>query len=456
MAKNKILFFCRNCGYESPKWVGQCPACKEWNTFQEETVVSGKKEGGYQNQSLRSTPKKLTEIDVGALERVQTGISELDRILGGGIVPGALILLGGEPGIGKSTLALQIALENNELKCFYVSGEESEQQIKLRAERINALNQKTVIFCDTDLDEIRRRALDISPDLLIVDSIQTLNSTQFDSGPGSVTQVRECTSGLLRFAKENGIPVLLIGHINKEGSIAGPKVLEHIVDTVLQFEGDQHHFYRLLRVQKNRFGATSELALFEMAEKGLKEILNPSDILINQSDQSLSGISVAAAMDGLKPFLIEVQSLVSSAVYGTPQRSPTGIDVRRLNMLLAVLEKRAGFNLGTKDVFINIAGGLKVVDPAIDLAIIVAILSSTADMSVPKNVCFVGEVGLSGEIRPVSRVQQRINEAEKLGFSRIYLSSYNEKNIDDRPRNIKLVFLDQVGRLPKMVFGTNE
>ncbi len=456
MTKNKTLFFCRNCGSESPKWVGQCPSCKEWNTLQEETVVSGKKDGGYQNQSLRSTPKKLTDIEVGVQKRVRTGISELDRILGGGIVPGALILLGGEPGIGKSTLALQVAVGNNELKCFYVSGEESEQQIRLRAERISALNQETIIFCDTDLDEIRRRAADIHPDLLIVDSIQTLNSAQFDSGPGSVTQVRECTSGLLRFAKENGIPVLLIGHINKEGNIAGPKVLEHIVDTVLQFEGDQHHFYRLLRVQKNRFGATSELALFEMAEKGLKEILNPSDILINQSDQSLSGISVAAAMDGLKPFLIEVQSLVSSAVYGTPQRTPTGIDVRRLNMLLAVLEKRAGFNLGTKDVFINIAGGLKVVDPAIDLAIIVAILSSAADISVPKNVCFVGEVGLSGEIRPVSRVQQRINEAEKLGFNKIFLSSYNEKNIDERPRNIKLIFLNQVGRLPKMVFDTKE
>ncbi len=454
MAKQKSVFICQKCAAESPKWIGKCPSCGEWNSYVEEVVVKERSGLSASSRLTRSVVKPIHEITSIQKDRLITGISEFDRILGGGVVPGSLILLGGDPGIGKSTLALQVAMEAN-FKVLYVSGEESDEQIKMRAERLGVNNKNCYVLCETLLDEILNHIHDVSPALVVIDSIQTLYTDQIESSPGSVSQVRECSSRLLRLAKETGTPILLIGHITKEGTIAGPKVLEHIVDTVLQFEGDLNHVFRILRVNKNRFGATSELAIFEMRESGLIQVLNPSEILISQSDEELSGVAIAATIDGLRPYLVEIQSLVSSAVYGTPQRSSTGFDTRRLNMLLAVLEKKASFRLATKDVFINIAGGLRISDPAVDLALVVAILSSSVDLPVSKKICFAAEVGLTGEVRPVSRIIQRIKEAEKLGFEKIYISRYNSKNIKASDYKIKVVFIGRVEELVKSVFAGN-
>ncbi len=451
MAKTKSIFICQNCGANSPKWIGKCPVCNEWNTYVEEIVQKPKPFSG-SFVKTKSSPKVLSEISLSNAERIHTGINELDRILGGGMVPGSLILLGGEPGIGKSTLALQLALKSNKHKILYVSGEESEQQIKLRADRIGNTNGNCYILCETNLENIFSQLSQVLPEIVIIDSIQTIHTDKIESSPGSVSQVRESASQLLGYAKESAVPVILIGHITKDGSLAGPKVLEHIVDTVLYFEGDRNHLYRILRANKNRFGSTSELGLFEMSNKGLSEITNPSEMLISHFDENLSGVCIASTIDGIRPFLIESQALVSSAVYGTPQRSSTGFDLRRLNMLLAVLEKRAGFKLASKDVFLNIAGGIKVADPAIDLAVISAILSSSLDVPVNKKKCFSAEVGLSGEIRPVSRIEQRIIEAEKLGFEKMYLSKYNLKGLNIKNLKIKIVALEKIEDLVKQLF----
>lgn len=452
MAKNKTVYICQNCGAESAKWLGKCPHCFEWNTLAEQQRQTAKSYTRGYTSSSTAQPQIIDDIATEGYTRINTKIGELNRVLGGGLVPGAVLLIGGEPGIGKSTLALQMALMAQQLTTLYVSGEESELQIKLRAQRIGTTNQSCYILSETLQENILHHIHELSPDAIIVDSVQTLYSENLDSSPGTVTQVRECSAGLMKLAKTTGIPVILIGHINKEGHLAGPKVLEHMVDTVLHFEGDLHHMYRLLRVNKNRFGATSEIAIFEMQEKGLREVTNPSEILITQSEEQLSGVSIAATIDGNRPFLIETQALVSSAVYGTPQRSTTGFDIRRLNMLLAVLEKKARFQLAAKDVFLNIAGGLKVTDPAIDLAVLVAILSSSADIPIDSNFCFAAEVGLSGEIRPVNRIQQRINEAGKLGFKRIYLSKYNEKNMEQPNVPIELKYIKEIGDIYQELF----
>jgi len=426
--KTKTTYFCQSCGAQSPKWVGRCPACGEWNTYVEEVIVKG--DEGKHRDSVSSTrqrapkPQLLNEITVGGEVRLPVPDKELSRVLGGGMVPGSLVLFGGEPGIGKSTLMLQLAVSLKNMKVLYVSGEESEQQIRMRAERLGVQNPNCYILTETSTQNIFKQREMIEPDLLIIDSIQTLHTAHIESSPGSVSQVRECASELLRFAKESGTPVFLIGHITKDGSLAGPKVLEHMVDTVLQFEGDRNHVYRLLRTTKNRFGSTNELGIYEMQGSGLREVSNPSEILITSRDEPTSGVAIAAMMEGMRPMLVEIQSLVSSAAYGTPQRSSTGFDLRRLSMLLAVLEKRCGFRLGAKDVFLNIAGGLKVEDPGIDLAVVCAVLSSNADIPVSPRVCFAAEVGLSGEIRPVNRIEQRISEAEKLGFEEVYISKY--------------------------------
>ena len=424
--KTKTVWFCKECGNESTKWMGRCPACGEWNSMVEETVATGKK-----NASAAVTvpgaghkPLPLSEIDSSVESRISLNNGEVDRILGGGMVEGSLVLIGGEPGIGKSTLSLQIPLHCPDLKTLYVTGEESEKQVKLRAARIGGDCSNCLIYSETLMEDIIAQARSIMPDLMVVDSVQTMFSRNVESSPGSVTQIKETAAMLLRFAKETGVPVILIGHITKEGSIAGPKILEHIVDVVLQFEGDNRGAYRLLRSIKNRFGSTSELAVFEMTGKGLREVSNPSEMLIPMHEEGLSGVAVSAMLDGTRPFLIEVQSLVSTAAYGTPQRSATGFDVRRLNMLLAVLEKRAGFKLSIKDVFLNMAGGLKVSDPACDLAVIAAVLSSNFDFAIPSDVCFAGEIGLSGEIRPVAQTDRRIIEAARLGFKRIFVSSF--------------------------------
>jgi len=451
MAKSKSIFVCQNCGNESSRWIGRCPACGEWNSFVEE-IIQKKSPSLVMHSDKIQKPKILSEIETAQTNRTQTGSLEFDRLLGGGLVPGSMILLGGEPGIGKSTLALQVALGMNQVNTLYVSGEESAYQIKIRAERLGIQNDRCFILGETKLDNILSQSEENRPELLIIDSIQTIFSEEIESSPGSISQVRECAARLLFYAKNTSIPVLLIGHITKDGSLAGPKVLEHMVDTVLYFEGDRNHLYRILRVNKNRFGSTSELGVFEMRDTGLKEIDNPSDLLISHFNEQLSGVAVAATLDGTRSFLIETQALVSTAVYGTPQRSSTGFDLRRLNMLLAVLEKRAGFKLGTKDVFLNIAGGLKVSDPAIDLAVISAILSSSLDASIRKTKCFSAEVGLSGEIRPVSRIEQRIKEAEKLGFEQIYLSRYNLKGIKKSQYQIKLVPLEKIENLVKSLF----
>lgn len=453
MSKTKTIWVCQNCGVESSKWIGRCPSCNEWNTYIEEIVrkTSAGKIPGY---TSTGTAKPVTLQEIASLEesRIDTHSIELNRILGGGIVPGSIILLGGEPGIGKSTLALQLALGLKELKILYVSGEESNRQIKLRASRIKSTHENCYILTETSLENVLTQIENTNAGLVIVDSIQTMFTENITSSPGSISQIRECTVRLLKYAKETGVPVLLIGHITKEGNLAGPKALEHIVDVVLQFEGDQNHLYRILRATKNRFGSTSELGIYEMRSIGLREVHNPSELLVSHIDENLSGVSISATIDGIRPFLIETQALVSSAVYGTPQRSSTGFDLRRLNMLLAVLEKRAGFRLVAKDVFLNIAGGIKVNDPAIDLAVISAVLSSNIDIPINKRICFAGEVGLSGEIRPVNRIEQRIREAEKLGFSEMYISKYNRKGLDPSKFNIKIHFQSRIEDLIKSIF----
>jgi len=426
MAKVKTTFYCQNCGTQHSKWQGQCSACKEWNTLVEEVIQTPDKID-WKSPTTRdvkkvSKPLKIAEIEVSSETRLDTNNSELNRVLGGGIVPGSLILLGGEPGIGKSTLLLQISLHLSH-KTLYVSGEESQQQIKMRAERINPNPANCYILTETKTQNIFKQIEALQPEIVIVDSIQTLHSDYIESSPGSISQIRECTAELIKFAKESGVPVILIGHITKEGSIAGPKVLEHMVDTVLQFEGDRNHVYRILRANKNRFGSTHELGIYEMLGSGLREVSNPSEILISKNDEGLSGTAISATLEGMRPLMIEIQALVSSAVYGTPQRSTTGYNSKRLNMLLAVLEKRAGFRLGAKDVFLNVTGGISVDDPAIDLAVIAAILSSNEDVAIPKDICFAAEIGLAGEIRLVPRAEQRIMEAEKLGFSTIMIST---------------------------------
>jgi len=454
MVRIRTVWICRNCGAESLKWIGRCPACGEWNTYHEETVTpsSTTKELRLTGETDKRKPELLSEITGKEKERLETGMGELDRILGGGFVAGSLVLLGGEPGVGKSTLALQLALAKAERRVLYVSGEESGEQISLRAKRIRKKNTGCFILCETDLENIITHAENLKPEIIIVDSIQTISTPYLETVAGSVTQVRECAAQLLRYSKLSGIPVLLIGHITKDGSLAGPKVLEHIVDVVLYFEGENNFAYRVLRSVKNRFGSTSEIGIFEMTESGLREISNPSELFINQHDEPLSGIAIAATIDGLRPFLIETQALVSSAVYGTPQRSSTGFDIRRMNMLLAILEKRAGFKLGMKDVFLNIAGGLKVSDPAIDLAVISAILSSNLDVPIDRHLCFAGEAGLTGEIRPVSRIEQRIKEAAKTGFTGMVISKY-QKDPVIKGAPLKIIQAGKIEHLVKFLFG---
>jgi DNA repair protein RadA/Sms len=453
MAKTKTVFVCQNCGTESAKWIGRCPSCKEWNTYHEEIIaVPAQREASFIINHEKRKPELLDNIKSDENERRKTGISELDRILGGGIVGGSLILLGGEPGVGKSTLALQLALALKGKNILYVSGEESEEQISLRAARLKNSNPQCYILSETELEAILVHSENIKPGLIIIDSIQTITTGMLESSAGSVSQVRECAAQLLKYSKMTGIPVFLIGHITKDGSLAGPKVLEHIVDVVLYFEGDNNYVYRILRSVKNRFGSTSEIGIFEMVETGLREVGNPSEMFINQHEEALSGISIAATIDGLRPFLIETQALVSSAVYGTPQRSSTGFDIRRLNMLLAVLEKRAGFKLGAKDVFLNIAGGLKVSDPAIDLAIISSVLSSNLDIPIGREICFSGETGLSGEIRPVSRIDQRIREASKMGFTKIYISKYH-RNVTAKASGIEVIPVAKIENLVRSLFS---
>lgn len=458
MVKTKTVFVCSNCGADSPKWVGKCPNCGEWNTYVEEIVA---KESSARNRTVaslrqdkeKSRPVLLKEITSEEETRIDLHDAELNRVLGGGLVKGSLVLIGGEPGIGKSTLVLQTILNLKDIKVLYVSGEESYKQLKLRADRLSSDSSNCFILCETNLEQIFVQAQNVKPDFLIIDSIQTIFTETVESSPGSVAQVRECSAAILKYAKESGVPVFLIGHINKEGSIAGPKVLEHIVDTVLQFEGDQHYMYRILRSIKNRFGSTAELGIYEMRQNGLREVSNPSELLLTQNHDGLSGVAIAAAIEGVRPFLIETQGLVSSAVYGTPQRSSTGFDLRRMNMLLAVLEKRAGFKLVQKDVFLNIAGGLKVNDPAIDLAVLSAILSSSLDITIESGTCMAGEVGLSGEIRPVNRIEQRILEAEKLGFNRIFIPYNNLKGFDVSKCKIQIIQVRKVEEAFRGLFG---
>lgn len=451
MAKAKKIYYCQNCGAQHAVWMGKCSNCNEWNSIVEEVIEKNKKEQGWEDDTSK-TPVlfNIHEIPQTGETRIITQNDELDRVLGGGIVLGSVVLLGGEPGIGKSTLLLQVALTLPNLKVLYVSGEESATQIKLRAERIGIKTEECYILTETQTQKIFKQAKDIQPNIMIIDSIQTLESQYVESAPGSVSQIRQCTSELIKYAKETNTPVIVVGHITKEGTIAGPKILEHMVDVVLQFEGERNHLYRLLRAQKNRFGSTSELGIFEMQGNGLREVSNPSEVLISAKDQPLSGNSIAATLEGVRPMLIEIQALVSTAVYGTPQRSTTGFDIKRLNMLLAVLEKRAGFQLGAKDVFLNITGGIRVDDPAIDLAVLCAILSSYENQPLPDNCCFAAEVGLSGEIRPVNRAEQRIIEAEKLGYDVIFVSKYNKiKNSDFQ---IRVETLGTVGDLYKLLF----
>ena len=451
MAKTKSIFICQNCGAQSPKWLGKCTTCGEWNTFVEEVVNKKQSTSKLSVQISGNQPLTLENIKYVKNQRISVGINEFNRVLGGGIVPGSLILLGGDPGIGKSTLALQLALGLTERKILYTSGEESLQQIKLRAERLNIRNNNCLFLCETSLEHLIAHTEQTQPDLLIIDSIQTISTETIESSPGSVSQVRECTSAILKFAKKNDIAVILIGHITKEGSLAGPKVLEHMVDTVLQFEGDTNYVYRILRSNKNRFGSTHELGIFEMRSDGLREITNPSEQLISKVSDDVSGTAIAATIEGVRPFLIEIQALVSSAAYGTPQRSSTGFDLRRLNMLLAVLEKRAGFKLIQKDVFLNIAGGIKISDPATDLAVICSILSSNLDIAISHKNCFAGEVGLTGEIRAISRIEQRIAEAEKLGFSKIFIPKLN-KGFDTSKLKIEVVKASRVEEVFRKVF----
>ncbi|MBK7911531.1 DNA repair protein RadA [Candidatus Pollutiaquabacter sp.] len=458
MAKAKTVFYCQNCGAQSPKWVGRCASCGQWNTYVEEVVQKETSANLWKkpDDRKRKTPKPqlLQDISAGGEKRVVLPDAELNRVLGGGLVPGSLVLLGGEPGIGKSTLVLQVALGMKGVPVLYVSGEESEQQIKMRADRLKLRNDRFYVLTETQLENIFQQVAETDPGLLVIDSVQTIFTDKIESSPGSVSQIRECTAELLRFSKQSGVPVFLIGHITKDGTIAGPKILEHMVDTVLQFEGDRHHLYRILRSVKNRFGSTAELGIYEMQSSGLREVSNPSEVLIAQREELLSGVAIAATMEGVRPLLIETQALVSSAVYGTPQRSSTGFDLRRLSMLLAVLEKRCGFRLGAKDVFLNLAGGIRVEDPAIDLAVICAILSSNEDIAITPKICFAAEVGLSGEIRPVARVEQRIGEAEKLGFEQIIISKYNKKGLDlSRFKGIRIHAVSKVEEVFSLLFG---
>jgi DNA repair protein RadA/Sms len=450
-AKNKSVWFCNSCGYESPKWLGRCPSCGQWNTMVEETVVTGKKKAAaFTMPGVDHKPVYLKDITSTSEDRISLNNAEVDRLLGGGMVAGSLVLIGGEPGIGKSTLSLQLPLGCPNLKTLYVTGEESVKQVKMRADRLGGDSSNCMIYSETLMENVMEEAQKMMPDLMIVDSVQTMYTQTIDSTAGSVTQIKETAAMLLRFAKETGIPIFLIGHITKEGYIAGPKILEHIVDVVLQFEGDNRGSYRILRSIKNRFGSTSELAVFEMTGTGLRQVSNPSELLIPMHEEGLSGTAISAMLDGTRPFLFEVQALVSSAVYGTAQRSTTGYDVRRLNMLLAVLEKRAGFKLSAKDVFLNMAGGLKVNDPACDMAVVCAVLSSNFDFPIPSDNCFAGEVGLSGEIRPVSQVDRRVSEAARLGFRKIFISSF--ASLDQKIDGIEVVKVADVPSLVRNLF----
>lgn len=463
MAKDKIAFVCENCGQESAKWIGKCPGCGQWNTFKEIRVSADSGTMAAKSAATRvrgvvsnndNRPKRLREISSGSEYRIDMMDSELNRVLGGGLVPGSIVLLGGEPGIGKSTLTLQTILNMRDKSILYVSGEESERQLKMRAERIRPqLSDNVLVLTETSLEKIFSVASEVAPDMMVVDSIQTIFTESVESSAGSISQIRECASALLRFAKSSGVPVILIGHINKEGTIAGPKVLEHIVDTVIQFEGDQHYTYRILRSIKNRFGSTSELGIYEMRQDGLRQVANPSELLLTQDHEGLSGVAISSAIEGVRPFLVETQALVSTAAYGTPQRSATGFDQRRLNMLLAVLEKRVGFKLIQKDVFINIAGGLRVTDMAMDLSVIASVLSSNVDTPIESGWCMTGEVGLSGEVRPVSRIEQRISEAARLGFKNIIIPKYNIQGLDKLKYNIEIKPVRKVEEALRLLFG---
>lgn len=464
MSKVKTSFFCQHCGHESVKWVGQCPSCGQWNTFVEELIQkdTDKKNPGwkeYNNDKVSGKVVALSEIKSNEERRLPTADTELNRVLGGGVVPGSLVLVAGEPGIGKSTLFLQNGLWLKDVRVLYISGEESEQQLKMRADRLGLKNEHFYLLTETSTQTIFQEIKKLKPQLVIVDSIQTLQTAHIESSPGSVSQIRECTAEFQRFAKETNTPVFLIGHITKDGSIAGPKILEHMVDTVLQFEGDRHYAYRILRTLKNRFGSTAELGIYEMTDTGMRGVLNPSEILITQKEDQLSGIAIAATIEGMRPLLIEVQALVTQSVYGTPQRTVSGFDLRRLQLLLAVLEKRGGFHFGMKDVFLNIAGGIKVEDPSIDLAVLCALLSSYEDVTLPQHICFAGEVGLSGEIRAVNRIEQRIAEAEKLGFEKIIVSKYNlgnrqagQKGTAGQKFNIEVVTMGRVEEVYRYLF----
>ena len=456
MAKNKTLYYCKSCGAQSAQWLGRCPSCGEWNTFEEEVIVREEQpvKGKAHNIPAQSKPKLIDEVALTQLPRISTGFTEFDNVLGGGIVPGSIVLLGGEPGIGKSTLLLQMALQISNTKVLYVSGEESESQLKMRAARLSLQPAPNCyVLTETSTQQIFKHIEELKPDIVIADSIQTMQSSLLDSAAGSISQLKECAAEFQHLSKTTGIPVFLIGHITKDGTLAGPKILEHIVDTVLQFEGDQHYGYRIVRCIKNRFGSTSEMGIFEMKQDGLSEIHNPSDILLSQHDEDYSGNAVAAIMEGNRPIMIETQALVSSAVYGVPQRSATGYDIRRMNMLLAVLEKRCHFKLGAKDVFLNIAGGVRVEDPAINLAIVAAILSSAIDVAIDTKTCFAGEMGLSGEVRPVSRIMQRIAEADKLGFQKMFVSKYNVKGINTADFSVQIIPITKVEEMVKVLFG---
>lgn len=471
MAKDKIAYVCTNCGQESTKWIGECPNCGQWNTFKEIRISNNAPNSIAQRTTLydapggkngKSRPIKLKDIPIEAEPRINTHDTELNRVLGGGLVPGSIVLLGGEPGIGKSTLTLQTILNMPERRILYVSGEESAHQLKMRAQRLASINitdeamsdhDNVTILCETSLENIFDNIKEVAPELIVIDSIQTIATDTVESSPGSVTQVRECAAALLHYAKSSAVPVILIGHINKEGTLAGPKILEHIVDTVIQFEGDQHYMYRILRSIKNRFGSTSELGIYEMQQTGLRQVSNPSELLLNQDHEGLSGIAISSAIEGVRPFLVETQALVSSAAYGTPQRTATGFDQKRLNMLLAVLEKRVGFKLAQKDVFINIAGGLRVTDLAMDLSIIAAVLSSNVDTPIETGWCMAGEVGLSGEVRSVNRIEQRIAEAEKLGFSDIIIPKYNFQGLDTKKYKINIHPVKKVEEALRVLFG---
>jgi DNA repair protein RadA/Sms len=457
MSKVKKAFFCQNCGYESVKWIGQCPSCGQWNVFveeliQKETTNNNNDWKDYQEEKRTNKTISLNEIKNTEEKRLLTADAELNRVLGGGIVPGSIVLVAGEPGIGKSTLFLQNGLWLKNAKVLYISGEESEQQIKMRADRMKLQNENFYLLTETSTQIIFQEIKKLKPQLVIIDSVQTLQTPLIDSSPGSVSQIRECAAEFQRFAKETNTPVFLIGHITKDGSIAGPKILEHMVDTVLQFEGDRHYAYRILRTLKNRFGSTAELGIYEMTDEGMRGVLNPSEILITQKEDQLSGIAIAATIEGMRPLLIEVQALVTQSVYGTPQRTVSGFDLRRLQLLLAVLEKRGGFHFGLKDVFLNIAGGIKVEDPSIDLAVLCALLSSYEDVAVSQHICFAGEVGLSGEIRAVNRIEQRIAEAEKLGFEKIIVSKYNQKGLSKQKYNIEVITMGRVEEVYQYLF----